>query len=298
MRDIYFDVIYIDPPYNTGNNFSYNDNRDEQEYLHFMSSRLKIARNILAESGVIFISIDDSQLYSLKLLCDDIFGIQNFLGNFITHQAERSNSRFINTTHEYILAFAKNVKLTKKFSVRRLDLPEFRERLLKIVRQVAEEFHKNGQKSAEKKLAISIKETGWSWLKNYNLVDENGEIFFAKDLSVPGEPNVVDIPEIGLHLDKLPTRKWSSPQKIIRLFNDDLLSFKNGRPYEKHYLRDSRDNVSSILNFYSRMGTSDLVKLGLRGIFDTPKPVELVKYLIRVATNEQNDAKILDFFCW
>jgi adenine-specific DNA-methyltransferase len=298
-RDIYFDVIYIDPPYNTGNNFSYSDSLKSTEnysWIEFMETRLELARDILADDGVIFISIDDSELYELKILMDEIFGAQNFLGNFITRQAERSNSRFINTTHEYVLAYAKNVKFTKNFSVKRIDLPEFREKIMRISRKIKKDFRENGQKSAEKLLRTEIRETGWSWLRNYNMVDENGEIFFAKDLSVPGDPNKIDLPEIGIHLEKLATRKWSSPQKFAKLAGENMLSWKNGRPYEKHFLRNSRDNVSSILSFYSRMGTNDLTKLGLRDLFDTPKPVELVKYLIRIATNEKRNAKILDFF--
>ncbi len=299
-HDIYFDVIYIDPPYNTGNHFSYNDKRSKTEYLNFMRKRLVLAREILAQSGVIFISIDDSQLYSLKLLCDEIFGSQNFLGNFITFQSQRSNSRFINTIHEYILCFAKDKKCTPKFTIKRLESPEFREGIMKLSSKVKKEFQQNGQKIAEKLLSKEIyeiaKNPDWNFIKNYNLVDESGEIFFAKDLSVPGEPNVLNIPEIGLKLPKLKTRRWSSPQKFIKLFYENKLSYKNNRPYEKHLLKDSDDNVSSILNFYSRMGTNDLNKLGLRDLFDTPKPVELIKYLIRIATNEKSKAKILDFF--
>lgn len=296
MRDIDFDVIYIDPPYNTGNSFSYDDKRENAKWREFMRERLTPARNILAKSGVMFISIDDSQLYPLKLLCDEIFGAQNFLGTFVTKQATRSNAKFINITHEYILTFAKDKKSTLNFRIRRIDDPKYRAIIVKLMREIKNEFGKNGAKSTEKLLTKRIREIGWSWLENYNLIDENGEIFFAKDLSVPGEPNVLAIPEINLKLAKLKTRRWSSPQKFTRLAQENLLSFKNGRPYEKAFLKDSVDNVGSVLDFYSRMGTNDLNKLGLRDLFDTPKPVELIKYLIRIATNGKSDAKILDFF--
>ncbi|HHX49469.1 MAG TPA: site-specific DNA-methyltransferase [Clostridiales bacterium] len=73
-----------------------------------------------------------------------------------------------------------------------------------------------------------------------------------------------------------------------------MLAFKNGRPYEKHYLKDANDNVSSVLNFYSRQGTNDLNKLGLRDLFDTPKPVKLIKFLINIVTD--GNALVLDFF--
>ncbi|MDO4781163.1 MAG: DNA methyltransferase [Candidatus Saccharibacteria bacterium] len=94
----------------------------------------------------------------------------------------------------------------------------------------------------------------------------------------------------------LKTRRWSSPGKIIKLHYENKLHFKGSRPYEMHYLKDTLDNVLSILDFYSRQGTNDLNKLGLRNLFDTPKPVELIKYLIRIATDKKEEALILDFF--
>jgi adenine-specific DNA-methyltransferase len=151
----------------------------------------------------------------------------------------------------------------------------------------------------EKKLkntAIKLmQEYGVTWIRNYSNVDKDGRIFFAKDLSTPGTPRVLSIPEINLHLEPLDTRGWSSDDKFIKLHNQGLLHFKGKRPYEIHYLEDAVDNVSSILDFYSHQGTEDLKKLGINNIFDTAKPVELIKYLIRLGTDNNND-KILDFF--
>ena len=141
-----------------------------------------------------------------------------------------------------------------------------------------------------------MKKNSVTWIRNYSQVDDNGDIFFPKDLSVPGDPSPLKIDEIGLNLPALQTRKWSSSQKFIKLHNEEKLYYKNNRPYEKHYLKDSYDHVSSILDFYSRQGTNDLAKLGLRDLFDTPKPVELIKYLIRISTHNKDNASILDFF--
>jgi adenine-specific DNA-methyltransferase len=295
-----FDVIYIDPPYNTGNKFSYNDKKNAGEWLDFMEKRLKLARQILSPDGVIFISIDDNFLFELKLACDEIFGKVNFLGNFITKQAVRSNSKFINTIHEYVIAFAKDKNLLTDFKIKRLNNPEDYEMILEISKQVKNDFLFLGREQALKLLdALNKKymeEKGITWLRNYSEIDEYGEIFFPKDLSVPGTPAELFIEEINLKLPALKTRKWSSKQKIIDLYYKNKLHFKGERPYEKHYLKDSFDNVISILDFYSRQGTNDLVKLGLRNLFDTPKPVELIKYLIRIVTSEKKNAKVLDFF--
>jgi len=295
-----FDVIYIDPPYNTGNKFSYNDKRGAEDWLDFMKKRLKLARQILTQDGAIFISIDDNFLYELKLSCDEIFGKTNFLGNFITRQAVRSNSKFVNTTHEYVIAFAKDRNCLNDFKIKRLNNPEDAEMILEISEKVKNDFRFFGRESALKLLAALnekfMKEKSITWLRNYSEIDENGEIFFPKDLSVPGTPAELVVEEINLKLPALKTRKWSSKQKFITLHSENKLHFKGERPYEKHYLKDSFDNVLSVLDFYSRQGTNDLVKLGLRNLFDTPKPVELIKYLIRIATSEKNDAKVLDFF--
>lgn len=294
------DVIYIDPPYNTGSSFSYNDKRKSVDWLNFMEQRLVLAEQILTPDGVLFISIDDSSLYELKVLCDEIFGKSNFLGNFITKQAIRSNSKHINTVHEYVLAYAKDKSKTHPFKMKRIDMPGEGPALEAIAKSVRREFKHSGTAAAEKLLAqlaaAYMKKTHTTWIRNYSKVDAHGEIFFPKDLSVPGAPSDLYIEALNITLKALPTRKWSSEQKIVRLHTQDRLYFKGARPYEKHYLKDSEDNVQSILDYYSRQGTNDLNKLGLRGLFDTPKPVALIKYLIRLGMGSKTEGVVLDFF--
>lgn len=295
-----FDVVYIDPPYNTGKNFSYNDKRSSGEWISFMKKRLELTKQILKDDGVIFISIDDSSLCELKMVCDDIFGKDNFIGIFITKQAVRSNSKHINTIHEYVVSYARNKKHLGKFQIKRADSPNEAPMIEYISKRVRKEFMTSGKKAAEKLLAKLnsnyMAKKDITWLRNYSQVDDKGDIFFPKDLSVPGTPADLFIDEIDLRLSALETRKWSSKKKIIRLHEENKLYFKGDRPYEMHYLKDACDNVLSILDFYSRQGTNDLKKLGLYNLFDTPKPVELIKYLIRIATYEKDNALILDYF--
>ncbi len=113
------DVIYIDPPYNTGNkDFIYNDRyvNSEDAYRHskwlsFMSKRLKLAKNLLSNKGVIFISIDDNELAQLKLLMDEIFGEKNFIANVIIQSNPRGKQQMkIALSHEYLLAYGKKVE--------------------------------------------------------------------------------------------------------------------------------------------------------------------------------------------
>ena len=292
------DTVYIDPPYNTKKKFTYNDKKTRTFWLDFMKERLLATLPLMKETGVIFISIDDNEYAYLKVLCDEVFGEENCLGTFITKQSQRSNAKFVNVIHEYILCYAKNRKIAKPFKIKRMSLPEDRKMILYIEKKVKNTFFKKGEKEAKKLLEHLIKsycaERNITWLRNYNCIDENGNVFFAKDLSTPGKPRAVSIPEIGLKLDPLPTRGWYGDQKFISLYHQGKLTFKGDRPYAKHYLIDSEENVRSILDFYSRQGTEDLKKLGLNNLFDTPKSCKLLKFLIRISTPE--NGVVLDYF--
>lgn len=133
------DVIYIDPPYNTGNkDFVYNDSYVDSEdsyrhskWLSFMSRRLRIAKKLLSDRGVIFISIDDNEQANLKLLCDDVFGERNFRNSiFVRRRTKTLNLQFahnglktMNVGAEYILVYSKNDFLFKEMRVAKKDLP-------------------------------------------------------------------------------------------------------------------------------------------------------------------------------
>ncbi len=292
-------VIYIDPPYNTKTKKSYNDKQEREEWIEFMRTRLVYGAWCLRDDGVIFISIDDNEYAYLKVLCDDVFGEQNCLGTFITKQSQRSNSKHINTVHEYILAYAKNKKKCPEFKVKRIDTPEGK-RIIDVLETygvfsiaTTDTFDK-ALKEYRGRLKELCMDENLLWLRNYNYIDKDGKPFFATDLSTPGKPRTVDIPQIGLHLDPLPTRGWSSDAKFIELYNADRLIFRDGRPYAIHYLTEAEDSAPSILDFYSRQGNEDMKRLGLDGIFDTPKPVNMLKYLLRITGVKEGI--VMDFF--
>lgn len=291
-------VIYIDPPYNTNTSKSYNDKFTGSQWAVFMKDRLEACIDYLRDDGCIFISIDDNEYAQLKQICDAVFNSVNYVGTFITRQAQRSNAKHINVIHEYILCYAKNIKKLSSFSIKRMSIPDDRGMICKLHHLIRIILNEEGIDIANKKIKQLIKtysdKYSATWLRNYTNVDEDGRIFFSVDLSTPGKPRDVNIPEIGLTIPKLQTRGWVSDERFIELHNKNLLCYKNGRPYSKHYLYDACDNVSSILNFYSRHGTEDLKRLGIQGIFDTPKPVSLIKFLIRLVTDKED--YIMDFF--
>ena len=118
------DVIYIDPPYNTGNkDFVYNDSFVDKEdgyrhskWLSFMDKRLKIAKKLLSDKGVIFISIDDNEQASLRLLCDEVFGEHNCLVNMVWDLGSGTSAGHFTRAHEYILVYALNRNNIPNFS--------------------------------------------------------------------------------------------------------------------------------------------------------------------------------------
>jgi adenine-specific DNA-methyltransferase len=121
------DVIYIDPPYNTGNtDFAYEDSKigkddgyRHSKWLSFMSERLRIAQRLLSDTGVIFISIDDNEVSNLRLLCDQIFGEDNFISQItlLCNPKGRSQDKYFATCHEYLLVYSKRELPKGSFSI-------------------------------------------------------------------------------------------------------------------------------------------------------------------------------------
>ena len=117
-------VIYIDPPYNTGgDDFMYIDKFKSSSYLSFMANRLELAREFLRDDGVIFVSIDDREMAYLKVLMDEIFGEENFLGCLIWLKGNTQNdAKNLQKNHEYIIAFAKNINFDSTYEVQKNEI--------------------------------------------------------------------------------------------------------------------------------------------------------------------------------
>ena len=119
------DLIYIDPPYNTGSkDFIYDDTFVDKtdlfshsKWLSFMKSRLKIAKKLLTERGAIFISIDDNEQAQLKVLCDEIFGVENFITCLIWSAGRKNDSKYISVSHEYMLCYVKSISYLQEKGV-------------------------------------------------------------------------------------------------------------------------------------------------------------------------------------
>ncbi|MBQ4378046.1 MAG: site-specific DNA-methyltransferase [Treponema sp.] len=254
------DVIYIDPPYNTGKEFIYNDDLvdgiDEfkhSKWLSFMSERLQIAKGLLKATGVIFISIDDNEHCDLKILCDEIFSENNFISDFCVIRAEGGGmAKQVIKGHDYCLVYARNISqftpLAKEKDIRGKVIEKDGIKYWVQEDWLRKEFGKYGNCHYEE----LIEYKGESFKKEIDKGIEKGDyILIPKDngLTVIG--------------------------KLRRLDMDS----------SKFY---------SVLKHLNKNGVNELKELNIN--FDYPKPTSLIKELVSGATFFNKSSTILDFF--
>ena len=279
------DVIYIDPPYNTGNkDFKYNDRFVDKEdsyrhskWLSFMSKRLEIAKRLLTEKGVIFISIDDNEQSQLKLLCDEVFGESNFISTSI-RQAVKGGTRsksMIAQNHDYLIVYCKNkgeAELSgKKVEGYTLELIDEKGPYTK-----GRELNKWGAGSRREDSP-----TMWFPIKG----PDGAEVFPIRNDGSEGR------------------WRWGK-KKLLKAVEDKDVIFEmreNGTfiVYEKIRKSGDREIAQNSLlvdsHFSNAYGTEILKSIfGSNKDFSFPKPLSLIEHSLRLSTNEESI--ILDFF--
>ena len=324
------DVIYIDPPYNTGNkDFIYNDNYVDAEdefrhskWLSFMEPRLKLAKNLLKDDGVIFISIDEHEYASLKMLMDEVFP-NDFIANITWDKRNpKGNSKTISSVTEYILCYAKNKEQTN-------ELVMEKENAEQMMSKAASLFEKVGKKNVPDCIKCSIKLGAkikteefekiytindantdfWTWLKAqqfsegekaYRYIDSNGNIYRPVSLAAPKDSKnkyTVIHPVTGKGC-ACPKTGWRNKEETMRLLiaNDEILFGKDEKtiPNRKYKLIDYLEQTLSDLISYAGNGIDDLRPILNSDIFDNPKPLYIMRKLIK--SINKKDALVLDFF--
>ena len=295
-------MIYIDPPYNTGNDFVYNDDfsqsageymhnsgqEDEEgnrlvvnaesngrfhtDWLNMIYPRLKVAKDLLSEDGVIFISIDDHEQENLKRVTSEVFGVQNFIAQLVWERAfsPKNDARFISNSHDYVLMFAKDIN---QFIIGRLDRTE----------------EANARYS--------------------NPDNDPRGVWMSSDISVKTYNAENDFPVTtpsGRIVEPPAGRCWSLSRNAFReRLQDNRIWFGpdgDGVPRIKRFLSELKYEgmaPTSILFYkdvgHSQEGAKEVVALLDKGVFDGPKPVRLLKRLITLA-NLSDDSVVLDFF--
>jgi adenine-specific DNA-methyltransferase len=263
------DMIYIDPPYNTGNkDFIYNDRfvGKEDSYRHskwisFINKRLKLAKNLLSDNWVIFISIDDNEFAQLKLLWDKIFGEINFIDNIVWDKKSSAKGvppkNMIVNVHEYIIAYQK----WDGFKFVGLERTE---------------------KSGKFKNTDNDPRGPWRESNIKSTIKPIDEAF-----------TIVD-PNTGREY----TNTWAFSKKSLeRMIKEERILWKNTLPKQKEFMLEMKNKnmaIKSNWGVFDAQSTTVFLKTLLPNTkFDNPKPISLMKYLIKVATNK--DATILDF---
>ena len=323
-------MIYIDPPYNTGSDFVYPDsfmmelseyndgigyfdedgnvnfereNNDTNARFHsdwctMIYSRLLLARNLLRDDGVIFISIDDGELYGLKQICDDVFGAANYVGT-VTRISKTTSFRgnYFAPSKDYILTYAKSIS----------SLPQFQDEV-----NNDSQFNKietDGPRKGEyyrDDIAFYLSTLQTRPNQRYYIECPDGELVVPPGETMP--PNGVD-GDKAVPVDGDGVWRWERDQYLQK---KHLLSFKktktspllnqNGEKaswniYTKSYLLDKKEkgNIPRDIfeGYLNRNGTEELKKIGIP--FSFPKPSKLVKYLMKISGMTNGDI-VLDFF--
>ena len=306
------DVIMIDPPYNTGKEFIYNDRLVDKEdgyrhskWLSFMSKRLILAKELLAVDGLIFINIDEHEFAPLKVLCDEIFGEMNFVENFIwIKNSTKNNSKTTSTNHEYILCYAKNIELIKSSDIFRV-----KKEGLDLVNALRDDFILNEAHlfeqphlELEKRLKDLYKENpNLKGISGYKLVEQETLRIYASDnCSAPGgNGGVYDvIHPVTKKVCKLPSGgyRYKEDTMLEMIENDQILFGKDEKTIirSKRYLDTVQSEVARSVFINNDDGKKELAKIFGKAPFSYPKPVSEVKHFLNMIPNK--NSIILDFF--
>lgn len=300
-------MIYIDPPYNTGKDFVYKDNfhdgvehylemtgqKDEggnkyttntesngrfhTDWLNMMYPRLKLARNLLKDDGVIFISIDDNEVGNLRRICDEIFGEMNFISNLIWQKkfSRANDATYFSTMHDHILCYSKN-------NIRRYEAG-WKIGLLPRGDEIPQGYGNPDQDSRGPWTSVVLSAKSGSEKLLYNITTPSG-----RDC----------LPPSG--------RYWSvNEERFKELVEDNRIWFGvngDGIPRLKTFLSEVQDGLrpNSIL-FHEEVGHNQEGKQETKvlfddvGAFDSPKPIRLIHQLLQIGNLEKDDI-VLDFF--
>ena len=253
-------VVYIDPPYNTGNAHTYKDHgHDHASWLSFMTPRLLLARELMREDGVLFLHLDDKESAWAQLLGHEIFGEDNSLGTLIHQRAKGGgNARSFVRGHDYVHVWARDAGrvgpfLTEKKSPAKLEVIDGRRMLVET--DVLRAGFGRYARGSERRL------------------------MYEDIVAVKGEKKLAEV-DAKLASGEYILRPWGTEGKhaVVRV-----------TPAEK-----ASSKMYSIIKALG--GQNDLEPLGLGGVFSYPKPVELVKALVASQTFFDPDAIVLDFF--
>lgn len=330
-------MIYIDPPYNTGKDFVYKDNftedktehekesgqRDDygrrlvvnpessgryhSDWLTMMYPRLKLARNLLMDDGVIFISIDDNEVHNLRKICDDVFGDLNFAGQIIWQKSKKGDSKLIAKTHEYVLVYVRdkssvieNGKWRKKKDGVDDVLDYYRKLVIKlngdhdVISDAMGEWYKKMKDSDPRKDHKHYKysdDRGLYFPDNFAGPDDGRESRPRYDILHPITGKSCKKPSTGWRWDEKRTKEALEAEPMRIHFGEDETTI----PCRKSYLKNTAyEPFSSVFYKDNRGASKEVDDLVGKKVFDFPKNTDVLKSLVELVTKTED--LILDFF--
>ena len=324
-------MIYIDPPYNTGNDFVYNDDfaksaaefnaqsglfdeegnrmadpmvqntesngRFHTDWLNMIYPRLNVAKDLLSDDGVIFISIDDNEVENLRKVCDEMFGEQNFIGTLILKTATDNNPSQINIEHEYMVCYAKHRILQGNWTRISEAATLIKEQYLKL----KSEGLSNDQIQERLRKWIKQNKDILPQVTHYNNVDDKGVYSSSGNSSNPHPGGYMyDIlhPMTNKPCPK-PANGWRWPEKTFWSYaNNGEVEWgadESTQPHIKKRIETSQEYLRTIIYEDNRATTKNVADLfdGVK-VFDNPKPMRVLTRIVDYTTN--SDSLILDFF--
>ena len=341
LQEIYLGkikMIYIDPPYNTGNDFVYEDDfaqstdeylansgqfdedgnrmvqntesngRFHTDWLNMIYPRLKLAKDLLRDDGVIFISIDDAEAENLKKITDEVFGESNFVACLVYDKNRKNDAKYFSVGHEYIIVYFKNIAVIKEsgviFRAPKEGVDEVKEEFEKLRREFNNDWTQ---------VAAGLKKLYASWpanddprsLARFSKVDEKGPYRDDGNINWPGGggPMFDVIHPVTGKVCKKPVSGWrySTPERLQEEIDKGHVVFgpdETTVPRVRLNLFEQSNEVMKSVHFsYAQTATNEFLQIfnGKR-IFDNPKSISDIKQLIEYVVDKAEDAIILDFF--
>jgi len=324
-------MIYIDPPYNTGNDFVYNDDFkqtrgsydqeagivDEEGYatrddglrvntgghkhsnwLSMMYPRLFLARNLLRQDGVIFVSIDDNEVHNLRLMMNEIFGEENFVAQMIWEGAFKNDAQRVGVSHEYILVFARNIQESNQgWGISKEGI----EPVLREVSRLQAKYSENLDQASRDLAAwyVTKKATPSFAHRRFRYIDSRGA-YKLDDPTAPGgrKFNLIN-PSTRKIIPLRKGRGWTFDQKRFeQMIHEGRITFiSDSSVMVRRYLHET-DEVTPQSVFYqpARSASERLNSLMNGNVFDFPKDETIIRRLVDMSTDSSTESIILDFF--
>ncbi|MGQ7788327.1 site-specific DNA-methyltransferase [Nesterenkonia sp. K-15-9-6] len=307
------DLIYIDPPYNTGSgDWIYNDRYvgDADSYRHskwlsFMHRRLTLARELLSPTGVIIVAIDDNEHHRLRMLMDQVFGERNFLTNITWQGGGRNDARFTSGGIDYMVAYARSAARLVESDVRWLEPKRGFEEMSAEIERIWEKTP--DAEAATKQLKKWLRDNAGSvepGLRMYSQIDDMGRAFGSDNLASPNprENLRYDVlhPSTGRPVKRHPNGWRLSEGTMHERIQEGRILFGPDETTTIRYKRllsDQRDQAARPVIQVDRGGAArHLVRVLGSKDFPFPKDVDVIARWVNIATSNNSDAVVLDFF--